>query len=152
MRKIINKTKKALFVSTLSVFSLMAAANMVEQESAYIMQGASKTTMIELVEQVGGEVKHDFNVISAISANLTETELKALSERNPMIRFSTKDTEQTAGNWWTSTKKGKHVAGNWWTSTKKGKHIAGNWWTSTKKGKHIAGNWWTSTKKGKHVA
>jgi hypothetical protein len=133
---------------------VVAAANMVQQESAYILQGASKATMIELVKEVGGEMKHDFSVISAISANLTAEQVKALSAKNPMIRFSNKNDSKTAMNWWT-TKKGKtgdQVAMNWWT-TKKGKtgdQVAMNWWT-TKKGKtgdQVAMNWWT-TKKGK---
>jgi hypothetical protein len=147
MKNLITKTKKALIISTLSAFSVVAAANMVQQESAYILQGASKATMIELVKEVGGEMKHDFSVISAISANLTAEQVKALSEKNPLIRVSSKDVTETAINWWKTKTGGEKVAINWWKTKTGGEKLAINWWKTKTGGEKLAINWW-KTKTG----
>jgi len=102
--KILKRTKKTILLSTASVFTLLAAFNVYQSNSnevAYMLQGASKATMVELVEQVGGEVIHDFSVISAISVSLTEEQAIQLNTINPLVRLSTKSqTIETASFLW----------------------------------------------------
>ena len=92
--KVFNKAKKAILLSTASVFTLLAASNVYQSnsnEAAYMLQGASKATMVELVQQVGGEIIHDFSVINAISASLTEEQTTQLNTINPLVRLSSND-------------------------------------------------------------
>jgi len=111
--KILKRTKKTILLSTASVFTLLAAFNVYQSNSnevAYMLQGASKATMVELVEQVGGEVIHDFSVISAISVSLTEEQAIQLNTINPLVRLSTKSqTIETAGFVWPRRTKGISV-------------------------------------------
>lgn len=102
--KIFNRTKKTLLLSTVAIFTLFAVSNIYaspSNETTYMLQGASKTTMTELVEQVGGEVIHDFSIINAISVSLTEEQATELNTINPLVRLSSKSkTIETAGFVW----------------------------------------------------
>ncbi|MBU2916414.1 hypothetical protein KO505_00395 [Psychrosphaera sp. F3M07] len=109
--KVFNKAKKAILLSTASVFTLLAASNVYQSNSneiAYMLQGASKATMVELVQQVGGEIIHDFSVINAISASLTEEQTTQLNTINPLVRLSSNDKalETAAFVWPIRTKQG----------------------------------------------
>jgi hypothetical protein len=127
LNKILNRTKKMLLVSTVSVFTLFAVSNIyasTSNEVGYILQGASKATMTKLVEQIGGEVIHEFSAINAISVSLTKVEAVELTAINPLVRISeTLDTAETAGFVWpVRTKQGTaQVAGFVWpVRTKQG--------------------------------
>jgi hypothetical protein len=144
LNKIFNRTKKMLLLSTVSVFTLFAVSNIYaspSNETAYMLQGASKTTMTDLVEQVGGEVIHDFSIINAISVSLTEEQAAELNTINPLVRLSSKSkTIETAGFVWPiRTKKGEKLAGFVWPiRTKKGEKFAGFVWPiRTKKGEKL---------------
>jgi len=136
LNKLFNRTKKILLLSTVSVFTLFAISNIYaspSNEVSYILQGASKTTMTKLVEQVGGEVIHDFSAINAISVSLTKDEVVALTAINPLMRISeTLDSVKTAGFVWPiRTKQGDiETAGFVWPiRTKQGDiEVAGFVW------------------------
>lgn len=141
--KVFNKAKKAILLSTASVFTLLAASNVYQSnsnEAAYMLQGASKATMVELVQQVGGEIIHDFSVINAISASLTEEQTAQLNTINPLVRLSSNDKalETAAFVWPIRTKKGgaEVAAFVWPIRTKKGgaEIAAFVWPIRTKKG------------------
>ncbi|MDU0114601.1 hypothetical protein RT723_16720 [Psychrosphaera aquimarina] len=141
--KVFNKAKKAILLSTASVFTLLAASNVYQSnsnEAAYMLQGASKATMVELVQQVGGEIIHDFSVINAISASLTEEQTTQLNTINPLVRLSSNDKalETAAFVWPIRTKKGgaEVAAFVWPIRTKKGgaEIAAFVWPIRTKKG------------------
>lgn len=113
MKTIAKKTKKAVLITTASFFTMVAAASAFQtqpqaDESAYLIQGASQATMNALVERVGGEVIHNFDVIQAVSAELSADQVKALNEINPLLRVTTKaEGEETAAILW-----GKGSGGN----------------------------------------
>jgi hypothetical protein len=157
--KVYNKAKKAILLSTASVFTLLAASNVYQSnsnEAAYMLQGASKATMVELVQQVGGEIIHDFSVINAISASLTEEQTTQLNTINPLVRLSSNDKalETAAFVWPVRTKKGgaEVAAFVWPVRTKKGgaEVAAFVWPVRTKKGgaEVAAFVWPVRTKKG----
>ena len=99
--KLLTKTKKAILLSTASVFVLMAASNAYkEEQGSYILQGASQQTITSLVQQVGGEIIHDFSVISAVSASLTQSQVDELKNTNSMLRFDKKDQNKVAAFVW----------------------------------------------------
>ncbi len=102
--KIFKTTKKAILLSTAGIFTLLAVSNTAQSSSTevpYILQGASKATMVELVKQVGGEVIHDYSVIDAVSASLTHEQVSRLTDINPMLRMMSKAaSQQTAGFVW----------------------------------------------------
>ena len=101
MKKILTKTKKAVLLSSASFFTLVATASAFDinndQDEAYLIQGANKATMTSLVEKVGGDVLHDFSVIQAISAELSEKQVAELNKLNPLLRVDKEQTQQTAG-------------------------------------------------------
>lgn len=53
----------------------------------YIIQGASQSTMTEQINAVGGNITHTFNVINAVSAALTPSQVAQVSSTNPMLRL-----------------------------------------------------------------
>ncbi|MBU2991146.1 hypothetical protein KO525_17345, partial [Psychrosphaera sp. B3R10] len=109
MKSLLTKIK-TITVVTASLFTLAATANALQNnksqhEAAYLVQGASNATMTSLVQNVGGEVIHNFSVIQAISAELNEDQVKQISEMNPLVRFTNKDVkaeskDETAGVIW----------------------------------------------------
>lgn len=156
VRKLFTRTKKVVLLSTASAFTLLAASNAYTSESSYILNGASQQTINNLVQQVGGEVIHNFDVGSGVSVNLTETQLEELKQKNPLIRFSSSDDNELAGFVWDRrTTKGERVAGFVWDRrTTKGERIAGFVWDRrTTKGERIAGFVWDRrTTKGERIA
>ena len=112
MKKILTKTKKALFFSTFSFCTLVAATsayqvNGSQEESAYLIQGASKATMTSLVEKVGGNMVHDFDVIPAISAELTDQQVHELNKINPLLRVTSEPKPlETASFLWDKKRTG----------------------------------------------
>ena len=179
MKKLLTKTKKAILFSTASFCTLVAATsayqvNDNQNEAAYLIQGASQATMTSLVKQVGGDVVHNFDVIPAISAELTEKQVNELNKINPLLRVTTEAKSETAGILWGKGagtgkhggKKGGNIAGILWGKGagtgkhggKKGGNIAGILWgkgAGTGKGGQIAGILWgkgAGTGKGGQIA
>lgn len=113
--KLFTKGKKAVLFATFSLVTLVAATSAInnsQDSQQFMVQGASKTTMTELVEQVGGEVIHNFDEIAAISANLTEEQAFALYNKNPLIRLS--NPNETAGILWGKRRGTERFAGILW--------------------------------------
>jgi len=111
--ELITKTKKSLVLTATGVFAITAAANAYEApEQSYIIQGASPSTMIKLVEAVGGEVIQDISLTGGISASLTEQEVALLRQNNALLRFDDKSTDnKVAGFVWRKLgKNGKKTA------------------------------------------
>ena len=146
MKKLLTKTKKAILFSTASFCTLVAATsayqvNDNQNEAAYLIQGASQATMTSLVKQVGGDVVHNFDVIPAISAELTEKQVNELNKINPLLRVTTEaKSAETAGILW-----GKG-AGTGNKGGQKGGKLAGILWGkgagTGNKGGQIAGILW----------
>ncbi|GAA0291536.1 hypothetical protein GCM10009128_07450 [Psychrosphaera haliotis] len=74
-------------VSLVAVVISLTGMKSFQPHQAYIIQGASKGSMISLVNDIGGEVVHDFAVIPAISAMLTEDQVSVIKKSNPLIRL-----------------------------------------------------------------
>jgi len=152
MSNFLTKSKKAILLSTASFLTLVAATNVYQadnQETTYLVQGASKSTMTSLVQQAGGEVIQDIDVIQAISAELTESELNKLTEMNPLLRVT--NNAETAGFVWGAKKTGTtRVAGFVWGAKKTGTtRVAGFVWGAKKTGTtRVAGFVWGAKKTG----
>jgi serine protease AprX len=58
-----------------------------ESSTGYIIQGASQSTMADQINAVGGNITHTFNVINAVSAALTPSQVEQVSSANPMLRL-----------------------------------------------------------------
>ncbi len=163
INKLLTKSKKSLLLTATGVFALAATAHAYQaEEQAYMIQGASPSTMINLVESVGGEVIEDITLTGAISASLTQQEVAELQQKHSLLRFDDKSMDnKLAGFVWLKLgKKGKKnseeinldnkVAGFVWLKLgKKGKKnseeinldnkVAGFVWLKLgKKGKKIA--------------
>ena len=84
-----NKKWSLVFAVVSLVASVIALTGMKSYQptNAYILQGASKGSMITLVNKIGGKVVHDFAVIPAISALLTDEQVSAIKKTNPLIRM-----------------------------------------------------------------
>ncbi len=65
-----------------------------EERFSYIVQGASKPTLVNAVESVGGEVLHKYTVIQAISALMTDAQVNEVRNAHPMIRLFNDDKVQ----------------------------------------------------------
>ncbi|GAB2996107.1 S8 family peptidase [Psychrosphaera aestuarii] len=74
-------------VGLVAVLLTLTGMKSYQSHQAYILQGASKGSMISLVNEIGGEVVHDFAVIPAISAMLTDDQVSAIKKNNPLIRL-----------------------------------------------------------------
>ena len=161
MKKLLKTTRKTVLLSTASLFTLAATASVYQStdstsEAAYLIQGANKATMTSIVNKVGGDILHDFSVIPAISAELSQEQVEQINKMNPLLRITSKEGEktETAGFVWGSKKgkTGERIAGFVWGSKKgkTGERIAGFVWgiKKGKTGERIAGFVWGS-KKGK---
>ena len=108
MKNFVNKIRKtALF--TLAIAGVAFGANVAysADTETYIVQGASKQTLTQVVQSVGGEIVHDFSVITAISASLTSDQVQKIRSSNPLLRLTNKsmDGVETAYILWgTKTK------------------------------------------------
>jgi serine protease AprX len=58
-----------------------------ELKTNYILQGATKSTIKNSINSVGGIIVHEYSIIDAVSAKLTSKQLESLKKRNPMIRL-----------------------------------------------------------------
>ncbi|MDN3652698.1 S8 family peptidase [Thalassotalea ponticola] len=89
--KHLRKTTKHYVAATVlvlmagAVFAFSQYGN--DKRFAYIVQGASKPTLIQAVESVGGEVLHKYTVIQAISALMTDQQVQQVRSSHPMIRL-----------------------------------------------------------------
>jgi serine protease AprX len=77
----------------------------------YIVQGASQATMTEQINAVGGKITHSFNVINAVSAALTPSQMAQVSSANPMLRLFANSDVELNGN------KGKGKGAGWGNTT-----------------------------------
>lgn len=84
-----NKKWSLVFAVVSLVAAIIALTGMKSYQptNAYILQGASKPSMISLVNNIGGKVVHDFAVIPAISALLTDDQVSTIKKTNPLIRL-----------------------------------------------------------------
>ncbi len=57
-----------------------------ETKLDYILQGATKATILNDVSSVGGVVVHEYSVIDAVSVKLSNSQLAEIKKRNPMLR------------------------------------------------------------------
>lgn len=103
-----NKKWSLVFAVVSLVAAVIALTGMKSYQptNAYILQGASKPSMITLVNNIGGKVVHNFAVIPAISALLTDDQVSKIKKTNPLIRLfsDAKVTLKAKSNTWHNTK------------------------------------------------
>ncbi|GAA0855050.1 S8 family peptidase [Aliiglaciecola litoralis] len=76
-----------------------------QSKASFIVQGASQDTMYKQIVAVGGEVTHTFQVIEAVSAQLTENQIDRVKRVNPLLRFfSNADVNISSKNGWKTNK------------------------------------------------
>lgn len=78
-------------------------AQNIEAHSSFILRGASVTDMVSAVERVGGEVTRHLDLIEAIAAKLTFTQLHGLAQIDRSIRAFEDAAVRSAGRKVTST-------------------------------------------------
>ncbi len=100
--ELFKKSKKSLVLTSAGVLAIAATANAYQaDEHSYIIQGASSTTMIQLVQSVGGEVIQNIALTDGISASLTAQEVLLLQQKNSLLRFNdTSVDNKVAGFVW----------------------------------------------------
>lgn len=99
---LLKKSKKSLLLTATGALAIVATAHAYQaEEQSYIIQGASPSTMVELVQSVGGEVIQDITVTGGISASLTAQEVIMLKQKHALLRFDGKSTDdKIAGFVW----------------------------------------------------
>ena len=99
---LLTKSKKSLLLTATGALAIVATAHAYQaEEQSYIIQGASPSTMAQLVESVGGEVLKDTTLTGGISASLTAQELIMLKQKHALLRFDGKsEDDKVAGFIW----------------------------------------------------
>jgi predicted DNA-binding WGR domain protein len=100
--KFIKTTKKSIVLTVSGAFAVTAVAHAYQaEEQTYIIQGASPATISQLVENVGGEVIQNIELVNGVSASLTDNEVSSLKDQNSLLRFDNKQkNDELAGIIW----------------------------------------------------
>ena len=112
---LLTKSKKSLLLTATGALAIAATANAYQaEEQSYIIQGASPSTMIELVQSVGGEVIQGSTLSGGISASLTAQELVLLKQKHALLRFDEKSADNKIAGfvWHKLGKKGEREDAN----------------------------------------
>jgi serine protease AprX len=83
----VNKITSAILGSTLAFTAVAWGVSNYSSGEEYILQGASRPALISAVQAENGVIIHEFKVIQAVSAKLTEEQVQGIAARNAMIRF-----------------------------------------------------------------
>jgi len=105
VRNIFTKTKKAVFVASACVFTLLATAHATTSNETYILNGASQATIISVVQNIGGKVDQNIELTSGVSVTLSEEQVQLIKNNHPLIRVNNAKNETAAIVWPKRTKK-----------------------------------------------
>ncbi|MFT5900148.1 MAG: serine protease AprX, partial [Glaciecola sp.] len=89
----INKITTAILGSSLALSAFAWGLTSYSSGEEYILQGASRPALISAIQAENGVIIHEFKIIQAVSAKLTDAQVIGISSRNAMIRFFNEDQE-----------------------------------------------------------
>jgi serine protease AprX len=91
----INKIASAILGSSLVISALVWGFANFSNGDEYILQGASRSALVSAIQAENGVVIHEFKIIQAVSAKLSQAQVSGISSKNAMIRFFNEDQRGT---------------------------------------------------------
>ncbi len=82
-----NQITSVFFGFTMAFTAAAWGLSIFSSGDEYILQGASRPALISAIQAENGVIIHEFKLIQAVSAKLTDEQVQGISSRNAMIRF-----------------------------------------------------------------
>jgi serine protease AprX len=89
----VNKITSAILSSALAFTAAAWGISNYSSGEEYILQGASRPALVSAIQAENGVIIHEFKLIQAVSAKLTDKQVQGISSRNAMIRFFNEDNQ-----------------------------------------------------------
>ena len=89
----VNKITSAILGSALAFTAAAWGVTTYSSGEEYILQGASRPALVSAIEAANGVIIHEFKLIQAVSAKLTDKQVQGIASRNAMIRFFNEDNQ-----------------------------------------------------------
>ncbi len=89
----VNKITSAILVSTMAFTAAALGLSNFSSGEEYILQGASRPALVSAIQAENGVIIHEFKLIQAVSAKLTNEQVQGIASRNAMIRFFNEDNQ-----------------------------------------------------------
>jgi serine protease AprX len=89
----VNKITAAILGSVLTFTAAAWGVNIYSSGDEYILQGASRPALVSAIQAENGVIIHEFKLIQAVSAKLTDKQVQGIASRNAMIRFFNEDNQ-----------------------------------------------------------
>jgi len=83
----VNKITSAILGSTMAFTAAAWGLSNFSSGEEYILQGASRPALVSAIQAENGVIIHQFKLIQAVSAKLTDEQVQGIASRNAMIRF-----------------------------------------------------------------
>jgi serine protease AprX len=89
----VNKITSAILGSTMAFTAAAWGLSNFSNGEEYILQGASRPALVSAIQAENGVIIHQFKLIQAVSAKLTDEQVLGIASRNAMIRFFNEDNQ-----------------------------------------------------------
>ena len=89
----VNKLTSAILGSTMAFTAAAWGISNFSSGEEYILQGASRPALVSAIQAENGVIIHQFKLIQAVSAKLTDEQVQGIASRNAMIRFFNEDNQ-----------------------------------------------------------
>ncbi len=89
----VNKITSAILGSALAFTAAAWGVTTYSSGAEYILQGASRPALVSAIQAENGVIIHEFKLIQAVSAKLTDKQVQGIASRNAMIRFFNEDNQ-----------------------------------------------------------
>ncbi|PKI03679.1 S8 family peptidase, partial [Glaciecola sp. 33A] len=83
----VNKITSAILIGALAFTAAAWGISNYSSGEEYILQGASRPALVSAIQAENGVIIHEFKLIQAVSAKLTDKQVQGIASRNAMIRF-----------------------------------------------------------------
>jgi serine protease AprX len=87
----VNKITATILGSILTFTAAAWGVTTYSSGDEYILQGASRPALVSAIQAENGVIIHEFKLIQAVSAKLTDKQVRGIASRNAMIRFFNED-------------------------------------------------------------
>jgi serine protease AprX len=89
----VNKITATILGSILTFTAAAWGVTTYSSGDEYILQGASRPALVSAIQAENGVIIHEFKLIQAVSAKLTDKQVQGIASRNAMIRFFNEDNQ-----------------------------------------------------------
>ena len=89
----VNKITSTILGCTMAFTAAAWGLSNFSSGEEYILQGASRPALVSAIQAENGVIIHQFKLIQAVSAKLTDEQVQGIASRNAMIRFFNEDNQ-----------------------------------------------------------